>query len=88
MNYPQTLTVEVTAADIKGGFREQCRSCPIALAASRVGNRPSVGRLWVHFGDSPNFIRYNLPDVARAFVDAFDAAVPVKPFTFTMERDE
>lgn len=81
--------IEVTQQDIddglKKGWKRRCNTCPIALAASRaLGTECMASADW---GITPvgTITHYRLPDIAMEFIDAFDAELPVKPFTFEID---
>ena len=90
------VPITVTTSDIEHGEKEDCHSCPIALAAHRaVANHPEIdlGHLAVRpevieiFSPEGYFSQRGafsaeLPDDARAFIAAFDAGEPVEPFVF------
>lgn len=92
-NFPEKLVVNVTAEDIASGVPNDCSDCPIARAIQRalpeyhVDVTRSKIELARPTGDGEVWSRgyYELPDVARKFVLAFDtdhqASYP--PFSFT-----
>ena len=91
MNFPQTVTVEVTADDIAHGKPGRCSSCPIALGVIRSGigaTDIAVGleTCWVSMAHDEHLTGYEMPDEALDFIDAFDNGRPVAPFSFSMER--
>lgn len=89
------IRINVTARDIeraraKGGGSFHC---PINLAARRhnalAGCTTGATRISItrarerpYFGE---YISYDLPDRARAFIHAFDFGDPVEPFSFVLE---
>ena len=78
------LRVEVTAEDIAKGVRNTCDRCPIALALSALGViEPFVDGYAVEFGNCEEQVR--TPEVASAFIEAFDLGNPVEPFTFEID---
>lgn len=88
----KTIEVSVTAEHIAEGKRNDCSRCPIALALSRIV--PPEGRVYVYsdhavfsiLGKGPYF--GDLPDDAQYFVQMYDKARSVGPFTFTMQIPE
>jgi hypothetical protein len=85
-------TVKVSARDIKLGGVSNSLSCPIARAAKRAFRKPiSVGykSLFILSGSGLEYERheYPLPKKAQAFITKFDDGKTVRPFTFTMKRD-
>lgn len=83
------LTVKVTATDIREGQKNRhprSRTCPVARAISRaVGEPCSVASKWGKVAEHPG-ARYDLPAKVRTKIDAFDADLKVKPFSFTIAR--
>jgi hypothetical protein len=65
-----SLNIQVTQADIDEGHPLACASCPVALATSRA----------MH----PRLV-WSLPDAVYSFIKAFDAGLPVVPFSFVLE---
>jgi hypothetical protein len=88
MNFPQTITISVTADDIAQGKQRDCRRCPIACAVRRAFPHAVVDvdeadiNIWKSGLIAETFREYVLPDEAREFISAFDAGESVKPFTF------
>lgn len=97
------VLISVSAEDIARGEREECETCPIALAIRRVvpGTNVEVHYAWVGFGDRYTWRttpengdrmlvpqRVPLPWKAREFVDRFDAGEPVEPFEFHLDVPE
>lgn len=79
----EKITVQVTEEDIKGGLRESCHACPIALALKRLGyERPTVDGVAI---DLDTLTTIPSPDVVNDFVIAFDKGDKVKPFAFDLE---
>lgn len=84
-NEPVTLTVDVTAEDIKQGKAHTPDFCPIALAFKRVAMTPNV-----MVGNTNAVIAgtcFTLPKSASDFVFAFDSKCFVEPFTFTVTSE-
>lgn len=81
----KTITINVTADDIKKGFKGSCCSCPIALAAGRVLKHTQIvvpgGHITVW---QKQFIykTYSLTKKAKKFILDFDSGKNVKPFKF------
>ncbi len=81
--------IEVTARDIKNGIVKSTTACPIALAIRRKNpkiDKVSVRLNYVLVRRGGRVRQFLLPAQARHFVDAFDIAVPVKPFSFTLRE--
>ena len=77
----KTITVNVTQEDIDEGQERECESCPIALAVRRLLNcGVTVHEAICLFGAKHGVCA--LADEPFAFVKAFDAGLPVKPFSF------
>jgi len=82
-----STVITVTAEHIAAGKREDCEHCPIALAVAEVfPGSPYVDEFAciITAGDGSE-TEFDLPDEARAFVEAFDNGQPAAPFTFTAE---
>jgi hypothetical protein len=79
-----SLTVDVTAADIAEGHPLACSFCPVALATSRAMGRPVHVSAFITVKDYPR-LSWGLPDAVYVFVKAFDAGLPVAPFSFVLE---
>jgi hypothetical protein len=91
MEYPDTITVEVTQEDIDHGARSACTGCPVAIAASRISSaRAIVGRTGLTLYDykTGKTARYNTPSQVSDFIATFDNTGPssVQPFTFTATK--
>lgn len=91
------MTILVTAQDIERGRREECRSCPVAIAINRAipsrNWRSLVGLYEVafEFGAAGTYGLYpvaNLPRAASTFIARFDREEPVEPFEFVMALPE
>lgn len=83
-------TITVTQADIKAANtistnNPPCIACPIAQAVRRLHPDWKVRRKQIDNGLDSGAVVVDLPSVATAFIDAFDEAKPVKPFSFTIE---
>lgn len=79
----KTITIQVTAEDIRKGRRNISKSCPIALAINRqLEITVEVGGYFIFMGSS----RYPLSDLVFGFVGNFDLYGPesVKPFSFEL----
>ena len=87
------VDVEVTEDDIRDGVEEEPDCCPIALAIRRqmhpddevTVDSCEMGPLAGHAFVTINGTDCQLPDAAKAFIDAFDDAQPVFPFRFQFE---
>lgn len=75
-------TIEVTTADILQGKKDDCRSCPIALAVQRV-----VKCLVevVYRQISLDGMHLELPEEANGFIFDFDMGHAVGPFKFDLD---
>jgi hypothetical protein len=95
MNYPDALTINVTTEHIADGVCQSDENCPIALATiDAIQALPedfdipvvvSVATygLYIDAKDDTRGGDYSLPTGARQFIAAFDAKLPVAPFSFT-----
>jgi len=82
----ERIEVSVTEEDIRNGFTNNCRYCPIANALRRMGYDPRVDGLdIVLIGEGSKDVCVSTPDVANEFIKRFDDMEPVKPFTFELE---
>ena len=75
----KTITIRVTADDIKFGLHADVDSCPIARAMGRAtGKRWRVSRnyLW------HRHLEIKTPVAVRRWIRIFDHYLKVKPFTF------
>lgn len=79
--------INVTSNHIKRGKPENCESCPIALAV-REQLHWSKAETYVsdNIGSVDRHVHYRLPEKAKRFMDRFDNALSVKPFTFNLRR--
>lgn len=82
----RTLTVTVTQNDIDAGAPQNCRTCPVAKAASRAtGETVFVGELLSCFSRRRELLwEVPLPRVVSEFVRAFDWGLSVRPFSFPL----
>lgn len=80
----KTITIRVTAKDIKNGNKADCCLCPVALAMRRV-----IPYCQVHskvFNVPLNFHDYPLPKKVQAWIERFDRGWGrVKPFSFKIK---
>ncbi len=94
MEFPKTLTVNVTEKEIKEGEPDNCRECAVARAVQdifpeylvdvddKIRIRIDVnGRNWGVWDAI-----YPLPFEAEQFIRAFDRGEEVRPFTFNTEK--
>lgn len=77
------VTINVTQADIDGGYQDNCTACPIAIAIQRATRRYDIHverRALLTNGK----LLCELPRKAQVFIERFDADGPeaVKPFCF------
>jgi hypothetical protein len=94
MNYPDALTINVTTEHIADGVCQSDDNCPIALATIEAisalpddFDKPvtvSVATygLYIDAKNDAEGVDYSLPTEARQFITAFDAKLPVAPFSF------
>lgn len=75
------LKINVTKEHIRAGIRVSFKSCPIALALRESG---VVNATAEHGGFGIKNPRHPMPKKVRRFIYAFDRAMPVKPFSFTV----
>jgi hypothetical protein len=90
----RTITIDVTAEDIKRGYIADCQDCPVALAVRRaLGLEPyyylGVGPTCIYFYDGPADCgrAVELPPEAVAWIAALDRhgkGLHARPFTFTV----
>lgn len=87
----RTITVKVTAKDIKNGHRGNGATCPVARAIRRHGFLEVEVGSCVAFlkGFTSNFYtnekyKVRLPKKAETFIDRFDVKLSVSPFSFVM----
>lgn len=75
----KSVTIIVTAQDIKKGEKKSCSHCPIARAGQRVIKKNvTVGDADLGYDD----YEARLPQKAIKFIMDFDRNIPVKPFSF------
>ena len=91
------LTIEVTQEDIDTGTPEECKDCPVALAAWRVAEPLGYDHVMVSEGEIAFYypgpcgtegIQFRLlPISVSAFINRFDAypKAPEDPFSFEIE---
>ena len=76
-------TINVTAEDIKKGFKWSDRCCPVARAMIReYGRAVCVSSIYWRFANSKT--THCLPIVATRFISRFDRGDKVKPLSFTI----
>jgi hypothetical protein len=80
------LKIEVTQEDIDKGKRDDCTSCPIALAAIRTGATSAfVDSDSIHIvAENERGLFFKLPLKAQQFIHDFDYSRPVSPFSFVL----
>lgn len=80
------MKVDVTQEDIDNGKPKFSYCCAVALAVLREKpmKEVTVSTEYIEISDYGGFDteRYDLPAVARAFVEDFDEKLPVQPITF------
>lgn len=81
------MKITVTQEDISHGIAKDCEECPIAHALERaLGCRSYVERDSFFYRKDGRFTaNLPLPEIASAFIAAFDAGQPVEPFSFEVE---
>jgi len=79
-----TLKVNVRASHIARGEREQCETCPIALAIRAITRRRAQVSDLIEVDTQPGMTHrfYTMPKKAHKFIARFDAGRTVRPFTF------
>ena len=87
-----TYRIEVTEEDIKCGEKNNSETCAIALAARRaLGKVVSVDDAdYIYFDGIRGYdLTPERPARNRinSFIQAFDAGIPVEPFSFNLEVD-
>jgi hypothetical protein len=92
MNFPERITVEVAAEDIKEGWHAHARRCPVAKAAARsVGQLeasvvPAIGTIEGNIWFSDADVYYVIPDEASVWISDYDDGNTVQPFSFVAVR--
>lgn len=84
------LTVNVTQEDIDKGTRWSNLNCPIARALGHAigGYLPVVGLKMISMRHDIDLSRSEhalTPELAAAFIRAFDEGLSVQPFSFKLE---
>jgi hypothetical protein len=84
------MKITVEQHHIDKGAKDDVFGCPIAVAAASIVALPGVNRsyLWHHQFTNPLSMpaKYHLlPQSAKEFVRAFDAGIPVRPFSFEID---
>jgi len=79
--------IKVTKEHIAAGIPKDCKTCPIALAAQDAGLLDATVTTRDILWRTPEswYMSADLPDVARKFVESFDALNTIEPFEFTIE---
>lgn len=81
-------TINVTQQDIDSGIRGDCSLCPVARGVSRVFPcETNVANYYMYVRDQSEgrWRQAKLPDIAWAFITAFDAGLGVSPFSFEVD---
>lgn len=85
------MLVTVTAEHIFRGIKKSCSRCPIALAvrdlfpnAELIGAHPKH----VNVYENQRVRHFDLPEVAKEFINSFDGCWSVEPFSFEMTERE
>jgi len=79
------MRIKVTKADIKRGIKRSCSACPVTLAVKRyVKNKFFVSSS--PYSISLGSVHYEIPRVARDFINAFDRGMLVEPMTFELSK--
>ena len=83
-----TQRVKVTDRHLLQGAQNSCWSCPIALAICEQFKRKlgevSVSGVITIVDENGKKAFYDIPEVARNFIDAFDHYADAKPFEFDL----
>jgi hypothetical protein len=82
------IKISVTQKNINSGTRDECTTCPVALAIiTRTGRNVLVASDCVDFSPDNYYSgkMIPLPRSARRFINRFDQAKPVEPFNFFLE---
>jgi hypothetical protein len=84
------MKIEVTAEDIRVGWRSDCCRCPVALAIRRALDLGEcdvevIPDLVVISRRAAPVATYDLPNMAFEFVLRFDGHAWVEPFTFELD---
>jgi len=79
--------ISVSKEDIQNGERFSSTSCPIAKAIKRKVEWCTVDDECVIIEETPGgkLSQYDLPLIAKEFVNSFDNGRAVKPFTFHLK---
>lgn len=80
------VRVYVRKSDIANGVPCSPYACPVALAMSRVTE--GLATVGTEVFDTGLGANLPLPPAVRAFIRAFDAQTPVRPFGFTVSIPE
>ena len=82
------VEVKVTQSDIDNGVKNNCYSCPIALAIDRVVGRfhVSVNALSAKVGLWEGW--WNTSSQQSRFIESYDKGYRVEPFSFTLDIPE
>lgn len=90
--YPDHITISVTAEDIAAGKPRWCSSCPIALAMKRTlkdmdpAMKVAVSMNTLTIIGPHDDVNYRTPFSAQAFINAFDSGLPTLPFEFSTHK--
>lgn len=80
------MRVQVSSLNIDMGNKNNCYSCPIALALKPLfPTFAEVGTTVAWFIEQNEYRKVALPEEVRSFISDFDAGKPVKPFSFELE---
>lgn len=87
---PRKLTVQVTQADLANGTRQNPKSCPIALACTRLGYLPDIraGQFVLTCKETGISFKATPPQVADVFIRSYDDSANPSPFTFEIELND
>lgn len=84
-----TVTIDVTAEDIRSGVPHKCFDCPVALAMLQAtGSHYHVGGSCARKWNDGNSKPVRLPREAVLFIEDLDLGRPVAPFSFTIDLPE
>ena len=88
--FPETVVLDVTAADCERGQRRNEYHCPAARATARRldGADVRVGSGWIEVRQHGQTTTYLIPTTLRQQIVAFDHGSEFRPGTFRLTRYE
>ena len=84
---PNTVTITVTAEDLRNGHPRGTKECPVALAAQRVlgpDTRVGIDRVWTETETTTTF--YGVDPDLYEYIHKIDMDEIVEPRSFTLTR--